>query len=154
MSVAAKLKTCLDEHGVEYTVSSHGAAYTAQEIAARAHIPGKELAKSVIACRGKDILMFVLAAPAKVDFEALSRALEGEEIRLATELEFKDLFPDCEVGAMPPFGNLYNLPVYVDETLQEDEEIAFNAGNHREVIRMKYQDFEQLVQPKHLKFAA
>lgn len=152
MAVATKLKEYLDQHHIGYEICSHSEAYTAQEIAAAAHIPGRELAKTVIARKGKEFLMIVLPAPCNVDFKALSQEL-GEKVQLASEREFQDLFPDCELGAMPPFGNLYNLPVYVDATLREDKQIDFNAGSHREIIRLRFEDFERLVQPKYMKFA-
>lgn len=152
MAIASKLKEFLDQNGVKYEVRAHSEAYTAQEVAASAHIPGRKLAKTVIARKGKDLLMIVLPSPYNVDFKALTEEL-GEKVELASEQEFEGLFPDCELGAMPPFGNLYNIPVYVDETLQEDREIDFNAGTHREIVRMRYGDFERLVGPSHLKFA-
>lgn len=152
MTIASKLKQYLDENQVKYTVTSHSEAYTAQEVAAAAHIPGRELAKTVIARKGNDFITVVLTATSKVDFKTLSAEL-GEKVELAAEAEFKNLFPDFEVGAMPPFGNLYNLSVYVDEGLAQDKEIAFIAGTHRDVIRMLYEDFDRLAQPKHLKLA-
>lgn len=154
MAIATRLKQYLDENRVKYQVYSHSEAYTAQEIAAAAHIPGRKLAKTVIVRKSKEFLMIVLAASRQVDFKALTKELGGEKVELASEQEFQGLFPDCEVGAMPPLGNLYNVPVYVDESLPQTGEIDFNAGTHREIISMRYEDFERLVQPKHLKFAA
>ena len=98
--------------------------------------------------------MAVLTASYKVDFKQLKKAAKAKKVELASEKEFKDLFPECEVGAMPPFGNLYEMDVYVAESLAEDEQIAFNAGSHTELVRMAYADFERLAQPKVLKFAA
>ncbi len=148
-----KLRDFLDSHEVKYVNVSHSKAYTAQEIAASAHIPGKELAKTVMIKIDGTLAMAVLPASYKVDFESLKELLDVNRVRLAYEQEFKDRCPDCEVGAMPPFGNLYNMDIYVAESLKEDEEIAFNAGNHTELIKMKYADFEKLVKPKTLKFS-
>lgn len=153
MPVSKRLRQFLDDEGIRYDVYAHPEAYTAQGVAAATHIPGREVAKTVIARRGDQFMMIVLSAPARVNFDVLSEELGGERIRLATEEEFRGLFPDCELGAMPPFGNLYEIPVYVDEALSEDEEIAFNAGTHKEVIRMRYADFEKLVNPAHVRFS-
>ncbi|MBI2876623.1 MAG: YbaK/EbsC family protein [Candidatus Tectomicrobia bacterium] len=145
---ARRLRQFLDENQVEYTSYQHQEAYTAQELAAVQHIPGREWAKSVIVKTGRGrFIMVVAPASYMVDLNRL-QALLGEEVRLATEEEFKDLFPDCDIGAMPPFGNLYHLDVYVDESLKRDEYITFNACTHNESIRMKYADFERLIHPK------
>ena len=149
-----RLKEFLDHHSVRYVVITHSPAFTAQEIAANAHIPGKELAKAVMVKIDGDMAMAVLPASRHVDFDAMETAIGIGSIDLATEAEFRDLFPQCELGAMPPFGNLYGIPVYVAVALAEDEDIAFNAGTHRELVRMKYKDYERLVQPVILKFSA
>ncbi len=148
-----RLKEFLDEKGVKYIAIKHSTAYTAQEIAASAHIKGKELAKSVIVKIDGKMAMLVLPASYKVNFDELKEALGTEKVRLANEHEFKDKFPECEVGAMPPFGNLYSMDVFVAHSLSEDEEIAFNAGTHSELIKMSYTDFEKLVEPVKLKFS-
>ena len=148
-----KVKKFLDENKIKYTILQHSSAYTAQEVAASAHISGKELAKTVMIKIDGKIAMAVLPASYKISFDQLKEALNAEKVRLAYEQEFMDKFPDCEVGAMPPFGNLYGLEVFVAESLTEDEEIAFNACSHTELIKMKYSDFERLVKPKKLKFA-
>lgn len=148
-----KLKSFLDENNIKYVSVKHSSAYTAQEIAALAHIPGKELAKTVIIKINGRMAMAVLPASYKVSFEQLKEALGMQEVRLAYEQEFLDKFPDCDVGAMPPFGNLYGMEVFVAESLAEDEEIAFNACNHTELIKMKFSDFERLVKPKRIKFS-
>lgn len=148
-----KLKSFLDENNIKYVSIKHSSAYTAQEIAALAHIPGKELAKTVIIKINGKMAMAVLPASYKVSFEQLKEALGMQEVRLAYEQEFLDKFPDCDVGAMPPFGNLYGMDVFVAESLAEDEEIAFNACNHTELIKMKFSDFERLVKPKRIKFS-
>ncbi len=149
-----KLKEFLDSHNIKYETIYHSTAYTAQEIAARAHVPGRAMAKTVILKMDNDLAMAVLPASDHVDTYALRTALGAETVRLATEFEFKDRFPDCETGAMPPFGNLYGLQVLVDERLTKDPEIAFNACSHRELLRMDSRDFARLVQPKVLNFAA
>ena len=149
-----KLKAFLDSQDVKYVTLSHSRAFTAQEIAAAAHIPGRKLAKTVMAWVDGRMAMVVLPASHHVDFAELASAIDADEIDLATEREFKDLFPECEVGAMPPFGNLYDMDVYVAERLAHDGEIAFNAGTHTELIQMSYRDFERLVQPKVVRFAA
>lgn len=144
----AKLKELLDREEVKYVSISHSTAFTAQEIAASAHIPGRELAKTVMILLDGKMAMAVLPAPARVELERLREISSAERVELASESDFKQLFPECDTGAMPPFGNLYGLPVYVDRSLAEDEQIAFNAGTHAELIRMAYADFERLVQPK------
>jgi len=149
----SKVRAFLDDHKVKYVVISHSKAYTAQGIAAIAHISGKDLAKTVIVKLDGDLAMAVLPASYQVDLEALRRHTGVREAELATENEFKRHFPDCETGAMPPFGNLYGIPVYVDGSLTEDNEIAFNAGSHYELIKMAYADFEHLVKPEVMEFS-
>ena len=149
----AKIKEFLDEHNIKYTIIKHSSAFTAQEIAASAHISGKELAKTVMIKFDGKMAMAVLPASYKISFDDLKEVLGVEKVRLAYEQEFMDKFPDCEVGAMPPFGNLYGMEVYVAESLADDEEIAFNACSHTELIRMNYKDFEELVKPKRMKFS-
>ena len=148
-----KLKSFLDENKIKYVSIKHSSAYTAQEIAAIAHIPGKDLAKTVIIKIDGKMAMAVLPASYKVSFDNLKDTLGVKEVRLAYEQEFIDKFPDCEVGAMPPFGNIYGMDVFVAESLAEDEEIAFNACNHTELIKMNFSDFEKLVKPKRIKFS-
>ncbi len=125
----------------------HYVAYTAQETAASAHVRGRELAKTVMVKIDGRMAMAVLPATRKLDLERLRDVADAHEAALATEREFRDMFPDCEVGAMPPFGNLYGLRVYADKSLTDDEHIAFNAGSHEERIQMAYRDFERLVEP-------
>lgn len=148
-----KLKEFLDSNEVKYISIQHSSAYTAQEIAAIAHIPGKDVAKTVIIKIDGKMAMAVLPASYKVSFDHLKDALGMKEVRLAYEQEFMDKFPDCEVGAMPPFGNIYGMDVFVADSLAEDEEIAFNACSHTELIKMKFADFEKLVKPKRIKFS-
>lgn len=151
---AKKLKEFLDAHQVKYVTIRHSEAYTAQEIAALAHIRGKELAKTVMVKVDGKMAMAVLPASNRVDMSLLNAAAGAKSIGLATESEFKSLFPDCEIGAMPPFGNLYGMSVFADASLSKDDEIAFNAGSHIELIRMAYKDFERLVQPAVAEFSA
>jgi Ala-tRNA(Pro) deacylase len=151
---ARKLKEFLDRYHTKYVSISHSPAYTAQEIAASAHIPGRELAKTVIVKLDGDLALAVLPASSRLDLALLKEASGAAQIELASEQEFKNLFPDCEIGAMPPFGNLYGLPVYVAQKLSDDSEIAFNAGTHCELIRMAYADFDRLVQPIVVKVSA
>ncbi len=149
-----KLKEFLDRHQVKYVVIAHSPAYTAAGIAALTHIPGKELAKTVIVKVDGALAMAVVAASQFVDLEFLKAATGAPTVTLATESEFKDRFPDCEVGAMPPFGNLYGMTVYAEHDLSKDQEIAFNAGTHRVLVQMPWVDYEKLVQPKLLPVAA
>ena len=143
-----RLKEFLDGQGVKYTTIGHSPAFTAQEIAASAHIPGKELAKTVIVKIDGQPAMLVLPASNRVVLDLLREATGAQRVELAHEEEFQQWFPGCETGAMPPFGNLYGMKVFVSESLTEDEEIVFNAGFHTELIRLSYHDFERLVQPK------
>lgn len=147
------LKNFLDRENVRYMVISHSLAYTAAEIAALAHIPGKQLAKTVIVKIDGALAMAVVTASQHVDLLHLKAATFAKSVELATENEFKERFPDCEVGAMPPFGNLYGMPVFADESLSRDKEIAFNAGSHRELVRIAWGDFARLVEPTVLKIA-
>ena len=151
--IAQRLRDFLDDNQVKYLKIEHSPAYTAQEIAASAHIPGQELAKSVIVKLDDEIAMAVLPASHRINFEKLKVATGAERITLANESEFGDLFPDCTLGAMPPFGNLYGMEVLVDERLAEDEEIAFNACSHTELIRLSYRDFVDLVKPRIMRFS-
>lgn len=150
----AKLQEFLNQNNVKYVTIQHSPAYTAQEIAASAHIPGRELAKTVIVKVDGQLAMAVLPAARHVNLGRLKEALGAGSVQLATEEEFKDLFPECEVGAMPPFGNLYGLEVCVAEELATDAQIAFSAGTHTQLLRLAYRDFERLVKPRVLKFSA
>ncbi len=148
-----KLKHFLDENHVKYVVIQHSPAFSAQQIAARSHISGKEMAKSVMIKMDGKMAMAVLPASELVDLKKLRRLTGSHTVELASEEEFKYLFPDCETGAMPPFGNLYGMEVFVAGKLTEDQEIAFNAGSHSELVKLEYKDFENLVHPKIMKFA-
>ncbi len=147
------LKKYLDEHHVKYTVIHHPPVYTAQNLAEAVHISGDAIAKTVIVRMDGDLAMVVLPATQKINLEVLNDLILAEELEVVDENEFRYRFPDCEIGAMPPFGNLYGMDVYVAESLAQDERIAFPAGSHREVIWMKFDDFERLVRPQILDFA-
>jgi Ala-tRNA(Pro) deacylase len=143
-----RLTELLDREGVRYITIQHSRAYTAQEVAAAAHVSGKEMAKTVVTkIDGKPALV-VLPAGEKVNFDQLRANTGARDVELATEQEFATLFPGCELGAMPPFGNLYGLETYVTQSLADDEEIAFNAGTLTELVRMPYRDYERVVRPK------
>jgi Ala-tRNA(Pro) deacylase len=149
---ATKLKAFLDSRGVKYVSIQHSMAFTAAEVAESAHVQGRDFAKTLIVKIEGAMAMVVLPASRRLLLHDLREMLATEHVRLATESEFKGAFPDCEVGAMPPFGNLYGMPVYVAACLAEEEEIAFNAGTHTEVIKLRYEDFDQLVHPTVLDF--
>ncbi len=146
------LKKFLDSCNVKYTSIVHSPAYTAQEVAESAHIKGDSMAKVVIVKLDGEMAMTVLPASTKVVLQDLRELTGHENVQFATEDEFKARFADCEPGAMPPFGNLYSMDVYVAEPLTRSEQIAFNAGSHMEVIQMAYADFERLAHPKVLSF--
>jgi Ala-tRNA(Pro) deacylase len=148
------LREYLDKHNVHYIVISHSPAFTAQGIAALAHIPGKDLAKTVIVKLDGKMAMAVLPASLHVDAKLLKKAANANTAEVAAEDDFKDRFPECETGAMPPFGNLYGLEVFAEDSLTKDKEIAFNACSHRELIRLAWSDFERLVKPRVVRFAA
>jgi Ala-tRNA(Pro) deacylase len=149
MPILAKLRAFLEHEKVPYSVHSHPEAYTALEIAALEHVKGRMLAKVVIVTSGAgDLVMVVLPADRRVDFRKVGAALGTEELRLAQESEFRDTFPACDLGAMPPFGNLYGLSVLVDELLAENDEIVFNAGTHTLTAKLRFADFSRLVQPR------
>jgi len=148
-----KLTELLDSQNIKYTIITHSVAYTAQGIAALTHIPGQELAKTVIVNMDDALAMAVLPASCQVDLAALRAATGAKSVTLAREADFMHRFPGCETGAMPPFGNLYGVQVFVEESLTKDKEIAFNAGSHRELMRLAYEDFARVVKPKLLQFA-
>jgi Ala-tRNA(Pro) deacylase len=148
------LRDFLDRNRIKYVVISHSPAHTAQEVAASAHIPGRAMAKTVIVKLDGRLAMAVLPASEMIDLDLLGDAAFAQQAELSEESEFSDRFPGCELGAMPPFGNLYGMDVYVADSLAEDDEIAFNAGSHTEVIRMAYPDYARLVKPRILRFGA
>jgi Ala-tRNA(Pro) deacylase len=148
MTILRNLKDYLEKNGVSYEVGFHPEVFTAQEIAAAQHIPGKEMAKVVMVKADGKTLMLVLPASYQIDMKKLKKVLKAKKVGIAKEKQFEDLFPDCEVGAMPPFGNLYQLEVWVDQALTENASIVFQAGNHIETMRINYSDYARLVNPK------
>jgi len=153
MDCKARLEEYFRDNGVGFQIMAHPTAYTAQEVAAAQRVPGKQVAKVVMALADGQIVMLVMPASYRIDFAKLRDALGAKEARLAKEKEFSDLFPDCDVGAMPPFGNLYGVPAYVDRVLTEDAEIVFQAGTHRDTMKIAYQDYARLAQPIVAEFA-
>ena len=148
-----KLKEFLDGNKVKYVTIRHSTAYTAQETAASAHIPGKELAKTVVLRIDGKMTMAVLPASHKLDIPLLKKAVGARDVEIAHEPDFRDMFPGCDTGAMPPFGNLYGIDVLVDSLLAENAEIAFNACSHSELVKLKYADYVNLVKPKIASFS-
>lgn len=148
---ASKLKEFLDNHHVKYITIDHSPSYTAQEVASNSHIHGKDFAKTVIVKMDGRMAMVVEPANQKVDLESFQAMTSANDVTLATEHEFRDFFPECEVGAMPPFGNLYDMDVYVSDSLSTND-IAFNAGSHTELIKMSFSDFKRLVRPTIISF--
>ena len=137
----------LKENNVQFSISQHPKAYTAQRVAATAHIPGKILAKTIVVIIDGKMALAALPANDRISFEEFSRQLHAKKVKLATEEEFRKSFPDCETGAMPPFGNLYDMDTYVASDLAHNDEIAFNACNHIDVIEMKFEDYNRLASP-------
>lgn len=153
MSILKRLKEFLDDHNIKYESIDHTPSYTGQELAESVHISGMEIAKAVILKTDNDYIMAVLPASRKIDILYLEELIGVKGLSLADENEFADLFPDSEVGAMPPFGNLYGLPVYSASALSDDEEIVFNAGTHTDAIKMSYEDYEKVVKPTVFQFS-
>ena len=150
--ILKKLVNFLDTNGVKYTILTHSLAYTALEVAHSVHIPGKEIAKTVIVWMDGTMAMVVLPGTSLINFTALREQIGAQNVELASEPEFSSKFPECEVGAMPPFGNLFGMPVIAATALAEDTEIAFNAGSHHELVRMGYSDYSDLVKPRMASF--
>ena len=148
MTILKKLKDYLEKNQVRYEVGYHERVYTSQEIAAAMHVPGKELTKVIMVKADGKMVMLVLPASYRVETKKLKKVFQCKRLGIAKEKDFEELFPDCEIGAMPPFGNLYNLEVWVDQILTEDEFIVFQAGSHVETLRIKYSDYARLVNPK------
>ena len=154
MDCKARLEKYFRDNGVGYQSMTHPVAYTAQEVSAAQRVPGRQVAKVVIVLADGKAVMLAQPADSRIDFVKLKVVLGAQELRLAKEKEFSDLFPDCDTGAMPPFGNLYDVPVYVDRALSEDVEIVFQAGTHRETMQISYQDYARLARPTVADFAA
>lgn len=147
MAIPKQLIECLDENKVSYEILRHPEAVTAQRIAQAEHVKGRHHAKVVMVKSGGQHLMMVLPADHQIDLEKVENAI-GNAVSLAHEQEFKSIFPDCAIGAMPPFGNLYGLPTYVDNSLAEQDYIVFEAGTHTDAIKMGYRDYEKIVMPE------
>ena len=154
MQCKERLEAYLRDNQVAFQTQHHPEAFTAQEVAASEHVSGHRLAKVVMVHGGGDLVMTVLPAAARVDLERLGEVLRSDAVRLAEESEFAPRFPDCEAGAMPPFGNLYDVPVYVDESLGQQDTIVFEAGTHTDTVSMGFQDFNRLVRPHLASFAS
>lgn len=150
--ISTRLKQFLDDNGVGYDVMHHDPAFTAQQLAARLHVPGREFVKVVVVKLDGSFALAALPAPLRVNFKLLAQGAGAKKCQLASEAEFQQLFPDCELGAMPPFGNLYNLPTYVDQELTADENIVINAGTHAEALRLRFADFSRLARPRVIRF--
>jgi Ala-tRNA(Pro) deacylase len=153
MTMLQRCQRYLKQHDICYAHSIHAPAFTARDIASAEREPAREMTKVVVYFGGNGYGMLVLPADCVVDFGEVRRLLGLGDIRLAAEAELLGLFPDCEVGAMPPFGNLFSIPVLVDESIAISEYIAFNAGTHQDVIRMSFSDFAALVNPLVAAFA-
>ena len=148
MSISTRLKQLLDSSNVPFQIEVHPLAYTAEEVAESAHVSGYDMAKVVVVVADGQHIMVVVPANHKVDLPALREFLGAESLRLAQESEFAAEFPDCEIGAMPPVGALYSLRMVASEALRQDEEIYFNGGSHREIVKMKREDWERLAKPE------
>ena len=147
MELLKRLRAFLDDNHVKYTHTVHPLAYTAREVASAEHLPNREVAKTVVIFADDGYHMIVVPASRIVDFQEVRLTLGFTHARLATEQELGELFPDCELGAMPPMGNLYGLPVFMDSSLAAEEMIAFNSGTHFDVVHMRTADFRALVHP-------
>lgn len=147
-----RLTNLLSDEHINYVTIPHTTSYTAQETAASTHVRGIEFAKTVIVKIDGKLTMAVLPAQYKIHLGLLKKETDATRVELASEDDFRGLFPGCETGAMPPFGNLYGMDVYVEDSLLDDEEIAFNAGSHNEIIKLSYHDYMKLVKPKIARF--
>jgi Ala-tRNA(Pro) deacylase len=153
MKCRERMEQYLRENGVGFEVMTHSEAYTMQEVAAALHVPGRQVAKVVVIKAGDQMTMLTLPAPCRLDFSKVRALVGAEKVSLAKEEEFADLFPDCDAGAMPPFGNLYDVPVYVDQALAQEANMVFRIGSHHETMRIAYSDFARLAQPTVGEFA-
>jgi Ala-tRNA(Pro) deacylase len=153
VAISSRLTALLDTHAVPYDVLHHRTEFTAQETAAETHTPGREFAKVVVVRVDGRFAMLVMPAHHRLDFQKAHAALAATEVRMATEDELRKLFPDCDVGAEPPLGNLYGLPVWISSSMKGDQHITFNAGTHEDAIRMKFGDYTKLVLPTYADFS-
>jgi len=147
VKIPLQLIDCLNESKVRYEILHHPEAVTAQRIAQAEHVKGRHHAKVVMIKSGEERLMAVLPADHQIDLEKVGKVI-GKTASLDSEKEFKSLFPDCAIGAMPPFGNLYGLPTYVDKNLAAQDYIVFEAGTHSDAIKLSYRDYEKIVKPR------
>lgn len=147
MKCRERMEQYLREKGVGFEVQTHAQAFTMQEVAAALHVPGNQVAKVVIVCADDDKVMAVLPAPYRLNIDRIREIVGAKRARLAREEEFSDMFPDCATGAMPPFGNLYGVPVYADRSMAEEPDMVFRIGTHRETMKVAYADFLRLAQP-------
>ena len=147
MKCRERMENYLREKRVGFEVETHEQVFTMQEVAAALHVPGNQVAKVVIVCADKEKVMLVLPAPYRMNVDLVRDMVGAKKVRLAKEEEFADLFPDCATGAMPPFGNLYGVPVYVDRSMAEEPDMVFRIGTHRETMKITYADFIRLAQP-------
>jgi Ala-tRNA(Pro) deacylase len=147
MNCKERLEAYLEEHRIPFRTHHHPEVFTAQEVAATEHVPGRILGKAVVVWADGNLVLTVLPAPLRVDLDKAPAALGAEMVRLATEEEFAPYFPGCATGAIPPFGNLFDIPVFVDSALTRHEDVVFEAGTHTDTIRMRYADFERVVGP-------
>ena len=147
MSISKRLQELLDAGGAAYEHHVHPDVFTAADTAASVHIPGSEMAKTVIVNADGLLRMAVIPANRMVDLRHLKFITRSENIHIASEREFRNAFPDCEVGAMPPFGSIFGMPVYCDVQLEHNEFIEFNAGTHHDTIRIGFHDFRRLESP-------
>ena len=147
MRIASKIRVLLEKEHINYQVLEHDLAYTASEVAQVSHLPGHQVVKSVVVKGDGKWILCVLSATHKIDFDKLKKELSLKEAELANEGKVASLFPGCDVGAMPPFGQLAGIPVYVDENLQENETIAFNAGTHTDMLKIRFKDYMRIVKP-------
>jgi Ala-tRNA(Pro) deacylase len=153
MAIVERLQAALETNGVSYTHHVHTTVYTAKEVASIEHLPQHRFAKTVVFLGDEGFAMAALPADYVVDMQELRAALGLRRARLAAEKELAELFPDCELGAMAPFGYLYDMPTFVESSLAEEDKIAFNAGTHRDVVYLRFEDFKRLVQPTVVHFA-
>ncbi len=147
MECRERMEQYLRDNGVPFEVMTHSQAYTMSEVAAALHVSGKQVAKVVVVKADGAMAVLVVPSPRRLNFAQVRDLLGAKEVSLAKEEEFSDLFPDCAPGAMPPFGNLYDVPVYADQSLEEREEIIFRVGTHQEVFKIPYTDFDRLAEP-------
>jgi Ala-tRNA(Pro) deacylase len=154
LDCAHRVREHLVSHGIPYTLTEHRQTFTAQAMAQAEGVPGRQVAKPVILSADGELVMAVLAAPDHVSMTLAKQAFDCDEVELATEAEFGEVFGDCELGAEPPFGNLYGMPVVVDGGLMAAEELVFNAGDHRHSMRISMEDYLAATQPREVQISA